>query len=141
MVENAFYLVSADIARRSGLINERYRTKRGLYVLDYKDLSRVQFTPEEYISGLQGVEMITAQEAKRLIMENGYKMGESANGGSVSVAVPEPEPENNEATTEEEVPAAEKDVIDTENVGDANDILGNGSEEENNSNEPKEEEE
>lgn len=74
-LEIAFYLVSEDIAKRSGLILERYRTADFRWVLDSKDLGRVRFTPDEYISGLKGVEKTTEEEAATLIAENGYKMG------------------------------------------------------------------
>lgn len=142
MVDVAFYLVSEDIARRCGLIGQRYRVGYK-YILDNKDLSRLRLTSDEYVHGLQGIEEISNEEAKRLIVQGGYNMTGTGNGTTQTVEEPnpEPEPENNEATTEGEVPAAEEEVIDTEGVGDANDILGNGSEEENNNNEPKEEEE
>ena len=71
----AFYKVSKEIAIRSGLISERYRTTDGCYILDNKDLSRVRFTTDEYISGLSGVERITENEAKELIALGGYKFG------------------------------------------------------------------
>ena len=45
----AFYKVTEDIAKRSGLILERYRTKDMHWILDNKDLGRVRFTSDEYI--------------------------------------------------------------------------------------------
>ena len=75
MVESAFYLVTKDVAMRSGVIEERYRIKDGRFVLDNKDLARIRFRPEEYIDGLKGVEKVDIQRAKRLIAENGYEMG------------------------------------------------------------------
>lgn len=101
MVENAFYLVSAEIARRSGLINERYRTKNGRYVLDYKDLQRVTFIPEEYVSGLEGVEMITASQAKQEIIDGGYTMGEPVVEVPASETVSEEHTEVNENNEEQ----------------------------------------
>lgn len=74
-VEIAFYKVVEDIAIRSGLILERYRTVDMNWILDNKDLGRVRFTPDEYIDGLKGVEKISGEEADALIAENGYKMG------------------------------------------------------------------
>ena len=70
------YLVTKDIAIRSGLIESRYRIADGRFVLDNKDLSRVRFTPDEYISGLDGVEKVSEDEAETLIAQNGYQMGE-----------------------------------------------------------------
>lgn len=73
---NAVYLVSRDIAIRSGLIQIRYRIADGRFVLNNKDLSYVRFTPDEYIDGLKGVERTSEESAARLIAENGYKMGD-----------------------------------------------------------------
>ena len=54
-LEIAFYKVTEDIAIRSGLIAERYRTADNKHwILDNKDLSRVRFTADEYINGLSG---------------------------------------------------------------------------------------
>jgi hypothetical protein len=74
MLDVAYYLVTREILERAGLAGQRYRSKDGRYVLDNKDLSRVRFTSEEYISGLQGVEKITAEQAKQAIAEGGYQM-------------------------------------------------------------------
>lgn len=70
-----FYKVVENIAQRSGLILERYRTKDMNWILDNNDLRRVRFTPDEYIDGLQGVVKITGTEADALIAENNYQMG------------------------------------------------------------------
>ena len=75
-LEIAFYKVTEDIAIRSGLIAERYRTADNEHwILDNKDLSRVRFTADEYINGLSGVEKITENEAETLIALGGYKFG------------------------------------------------------------------
>ena len=75
-LEIAFYKVTEDIAIRSGLIAERYRTADNKHwILDNKDLSRVRFTADEYINGLSGVEKITENEAETLIALGGYKFG------------------------------------------------------------------
>lgn len=75
-LEIAFYKVTEDIAIRSGLIAERYRTSDNEHwILDNKDLSRVRFTADEYINGLSGVEKITENEAETLIALGGYKFG------------------------------------------------------------------
>ena len=75
-LEIAFYKVTEDIAIRSGLIAERYRTADNEHwILDNKDLSRVRFTADEYINGLSGVEKTTENEAETLIALGGYKFG------------------------------------------------------------------
>lgn len=74
-LDTAFYLVTRDIAIRSGLVDVRYRTLDGRFILDNKDLSRVRFTTDEYVSGLKGVEKISEAEAQTLIAQGGYKKG------------------------------------------------------------------
>ena len=74
-LDTAFYLVTSDIAKRSGLYGKRYIAPDGRFILDNKDLSRVRFTTDEYISGLAGVERIASQaEAQALIAAGGYNM-------------------------------------------------------------------
>lgn len=74
-LDTAFYLVTKEIAIRSGLVDVRYRTLDNRFILDNKDLSRVRFTTDEYVSGLKGVEKITEAEAQTLIARGGYKKG------------------------------------------------------------------
>lgn len=76
-LDTAFYLVTRDIAIRSGLKDSRYRIADGRFVLDNKDLSRVRFTTDEYISGLQGVEKTNEETARTLIAQNGFVMGDN----------------------------------------------------------------
>lgn len=97
MIDNSLYLVSSGIAVRSGLIKSRYRTAGGRFILDNKDLSRVRFTTNEYISGLKGVEKISLQRAKELIKKNGYKMGPAPS--SESTTSYDYVPDTTEATT------------------------------------------
>lgn len=78
MMTTANYIVTKDIAQRSGMIASRYRTEDGRFILNERDLARVRLTPEEYVSGLAGVEMITTEVAKTLIRQNNYQMGENA---------------------------------------------------------------
>ena len=110
------YLVTKDIAIRSGLIESRYRIADGRFVLDNKDLSRVRFTPDEYISGLAGVEKVSDDEAETLIAQNGYQMGED-------VEQQQAQQQESETVTETQ------DVEETtnENVGDVEDILCGGN--------------
>ena len=75
-LDTQLYLVTKDIAIRSGVMQARYRIADGRFVLDNKDLSRVRFTIDEYISGLEGVEKVSDADAQTLIAQNGYKMGE-----------------------------------------------------------------
>ena len=91
-LEIAFYKVTEDIAIRSGLIAERYRTADNEHwILDNKDLSRVRFTADEYINGLSGVEKITENEAETLIALGGYKFGYEGLDDDVNVVVDEQE--------------------------------------------------
>lgn len=108
-LETAVYLVTRDIAIRSGLKDQRYRIADGRFVLDNKDLSRVRFTIDEYISGLSGVEKSDEQTAQTLIAQNGYKRGDIGTENTEEVdeaaenteAADTPE-EENEQTNEEE---------------------------------------
>lgn len=75
MLDTAFYLVTSEIARRGGVIESRYRVSDGRFVLDNKDLSRIRLSADEYVTGLEGVEKISAHEAKTLIAKNGFKKG------------------------------------------------------------------
>ena len=91
-LEIAFYKVTEDIAIRSGLIAERYRTADNEHwILDNKDLSRVRFTADEYINGLSGVEKITENEAETLIALGGYKFGYEGLDDDGNVVVDEQE--------------------------------------------------
>ena len=75
MVVTTFFLVPEAIAKRSGTLQNKYRTVDNRFILDNRDLRRIQFTAEEYLNGLQGVEQITKGRAEELIKENNYKMG------------------------------------------------------------------
>ena len=120
------YLVTRDIAIRSGLIESRYRITDGRFVLDNKDLSRVRFTPDEYISGLAGVEKVSEEEAETLIAQNGYQMGEE-------VEQQQAQQQENETQDVEETPTdeaeQEQEEITNEDVGDVEDILCGGNNE------------
>lgn len=67
--------MSEDIARRSGMIGQRYMTKGGRYILSDRDLRSLRLEPLEYIHGID-VEMLSRDEAKTAIAEGGYKMTE-----------------------------------------------------------------
>jgi len=75
MLETATYLVTKEIAIRSGLVDSRYRIADGRFVLNNRDLSRVRFEPDEYINGLEGVEKVTLERAKTLIRQNNFAIG------------------------------------------------------------------
>lgn len=77
MLDTAIYIVERDIARRSGLLASRYRTADGRFVLNNRDLARVRMTAEEYVTGLQGIEKVTHEEARTLIARGGFKMGDA----------------------------------------------------------------
>lgn len=75
MMTTQTYLVTADVAERTGLIQSRYRVKDGRYVVNDRDLGRIRLTTEEYIGGLQGVEAVSDNDAETLIADNSYQMG------------------------------------------------------------------
>ena len=125
MMDSATYLVTQEIAERSGLIDTRYRIADGRFVLNDRDLARVRFTPDEYISGLQGVEKVSTQEAELLIARNNYTMGLND--------VVAPITETNEQT---ETPVEEETVDEKKQESENNDE----TEQENNEQETNEEE-
>lgn len=143
-----FYKVVENIAQRSGLILERYRTKDMNWILDNNDLRRVRFTPDEYIDGLQGVVKITGTEADALIAENNYQMGyeglEPNNNNQQEQ--PQVEQEAQAETVDEqtehndETPEnTETETIEGNDIGNVEDILGGGTQQDKN-NETSEEE-
>lgn len=146
-----FYKVVENIAQRSGLILERYRTKDMNWILDNNDLRRVRFTPDEYIDGLQGVVKITGTEADALIAENNYQMGyEGLEPNNNQQEQPQEEQGvEQEAQTEtvdeqteqnDETPEnTETETIEENEVGNVEDILGGGTQQDKN-NETSEEE-
>lgn len=127
-LEIAFYKVTEDIAIRSGLIAERYRTSDNEHwILDNKDLSRVRFTADEYINGLSGVEKITENEAETLIALGGYKFGYEGldDGGNVVVGEQEVETPRKQEETEGE----SEETISQEDTGNVEEVLGGGDNE------------
>ena len=119
-LEIAFYKVTEDIAIRSGLIAERYRTADNEHwILDNKDLSRVRFTADEYINGLSGVEKITENEAETLIALGGYKFGYEGLDDEGNVVVDEHVVNNEEAQEngdEQEKTISQEDTCNVEEV-------------------------
>ena len=121
-LEIAFYKVTEDIAIRSGLIAERYRTADNEHwILDNKDLSRVRFTADEYINGLSGVEKITENEAETLIALGGYKFGYEGLYDEGNVVVDEHVVNNEEA---QENGDEQKKTISQEDTCNVEEVLG-----------------
>lgn len=121
-LEIAFYKVTEDIAIRSGLIAERYRTADNEHwILDNKDLSRVRFTADEYINGLSGVEKITENEAETLIALGGYKFGYEGLDDDGNVVVVEQEVETPRKQDETEGESCE--TISQEDTGNVEEVL------------------
>lgn len=92
----SFYIVTKDVAVRTGDIDSCYKTADGRYIMDSRLLERIRLTGEEYMNGLAGVEMITRNEALTLIAKGGYETD----------ADQQPE-EEQEQTLQEETPAEE----------------------------------
>lgn len=67
--------VSADIAKRAGVIDVRHRTADGDFIVNESDLRMIRFEPEEYVRGIAG-QVLSEQEAARLIEAGGNQIGE-----------------------------------------------------------------
>lgn len=96
MLESQNYLVTRDVALRTGSIQYKYRTEDGRFIVDYRTLSRIRLTSDELLNGLKGVEEITKEEAKTLIAKGGYKMGDSEESTPIEQEEQEQEKENEE---------------------------------------------
>lgn len=75
MREMKYLKVSADVARRAGVIDVRHRTADGEFIINESDLRMVRFEPEEYVRGIAG-HVLTEQEAAKLIEAGGNQLGE-----------------------------------------------------------------
>ena len=112
-LETAYYLVTEEVAKRSGVIESRHRAKDGRFILNDRDLSRIRFEVKEYINGIEGVEMITHEEAKQLIRDNNFAIG-TIKPKDVSV---EKEVVESPQEQEEEVVATENVETEAQNEG------------------------
>lgn len=110
MVDVQNYVVTREIALRTGDIRFKYRTKDGRFIVDNRTLAKIRFTSDEIVNGLNGVEKITEEEAKTLIARGGYKMGD-AEEDAVDVETTEEatnEPDAHEEKVEEETKEEEE---------------------------------
>ena len=122
MIQSAVYFVTENIAIRSGVIDSRYRIRDGRFVLDNKDLARIRFTTEEYVNGLEGVEMVTEERAKEEIYLNNNQMGRVV-GTSV-------QPSNDvEAEAEQENESQEQEVVEEQQTAEPQEEATSESEE------------
>lgn len=108
MREMKYLKVSADIARRAGVIDVRHRTADGEFIVNESDLRMVRFEPEEYVKGIAG-QVLTEQEAAKLIEAGGNKIGEVQNEN------------NSELPAEDSLPVQDSDK---ESVAEDNSING-----------------
>ena len=128
MLETATYLVTKEIAIRSGLISSRYRVADGRFVLNNRDLSRVRFSPDEYINGLEGVEKISSEQAKTLIRQNNFRLGAEVEEPAIAEETETTETENANIESQENVNVDETPIdngdqqepIENENQGNEN---------------------
>ena len=67
------YLVSKELAERTGFAKQRYVTKDGRYIVNDRDLRIARLTEQEK----EAAEPITKEQSRQLISENGYKTGNS----------------------------------------------------------------
>lgn len=75
MREMKYLKVSSDVAKRAGVIDVRYRTDDGDFIINESDLRMIRFEPEEITRGIGG-QVISEQEAMLLIEEGGNQLGE-----------------------------------------------------------------
>lgn len=109
MREMKYLKVSADIARRAGVIDVRHRTADGDFIVNESDLRMVRFEPEEYVRGIAG-QVLSEQEAARLIEAGGNQIGEEVQ-----------HEESNELPAEDSLPVQDSDK---ESVAEDNPING-----------------
>ena len=108
-VDKGLFLVSREIAIRSGMVASRYRTTDGKFILNERDMSRVRPTSDEIIHGFD-IKEITKAQALELSRKNGYKMGLDEESEGVVAE----QPLNDEYIGEEE-PVAEVNEEEQEN--------------------------
>lgn len=96
MREMKYLKVSADIARRAGVIDVRHRTADGEFIINESDLRMVRFEPEEYVRGISG-QVLTEQEAAKLIEAGGNQIGEIINEKSNELGAEDSSQDNSPA--------------------------------------------
>lgn len=112
MREMKYLKVSADIARRAGVIDVRHRTADGEFIINESDLRMVRFEPEEYVKGIAG-QVLTEQEAARLIEAGGNQIGEEVLNEESNELPAEgslPVPDNTEESVAEDNPINGEEV-------------------------------
>lgn len=113
MVDTQKFIVTKDVALRTGVnLGYKYRTKDGRFILDARTLSNIRFTSDEIMNGLSGIEKITDEEAKTLIAQNNYNMGMG-----------------NESEESEVEEPKEEETIESDEVGNLEDIIKEDEEE------------
>ena len=78
MKRESYYSVSEKVARLIGDLSTTYRTKHGRFVFSQKQMTRLESLSEEPITPADAFE-ITEDEARKLIQQGGYQMGEVIN--------------------------------------------------------------
>lgn len=101
-----YFSVTRDVAVRSGVIAQRYRTVDGRFILNEDDMRHIRLLPEEYITGLDAI-VLTASEANDLIIAGGWKLGEQV--VDTTDAGNESDVESSEPSAEEAVPTESND--------------------------------
>ena len=111
MIDVQNYVVTREIALRTGDIRFKYRTEDGRFIVDNRTLAKIRFTSDEIVNGLDGVEKITEEEAKTLIARGGYKMGDIEEDSDITESVEKTlnEPDNKEEETEKEEETKEEE--------------------------------
>ena len=129
MINSSIYLATRDIAERTGVIASAYRTRDGRYIINHNDLMRVRFSTEELLQGISDkVQQITKEEATSLIQENNYQMGYEGLEPNNNNQQEQPQVEHNDETPEN----TETETIEENEVGNVEDILGVGTQQDEN---------
>ncbi len=68
-----FYLATREVAERAGVVDGSYVTQDGRFIINSDALKNIRMLPEEYVTGISGIEAIGYEDARTLIAENGYK--------------------------------------------------------------------
>ena len=75
-IDSKNYVVTREVALRAGSIENKYRTADGRFILDTRSLQGIRLTSEEYVTGIEGIELISLQEAEEMIAAGGFLMGD-----------------------------------------------------------------
>lgn len=73
MVENTIYLATPEVAKRAGVYDTAYVVQDGRFVIDSMDIRHIRLDGMEYVTGIDGIELVSQDQAEQLISENKYR--------------------------------------------------------------------